>query len=95
MGRTFRRNLKKELAHPYLVYLLRKWHSKVESEKVVEKKEEPSTSWADWDDDDDDQELPPLPSEWDAYASSPWKIKPEPKSKKIIKFTPEYIYKNS
>ncbi len=56
---------------------------------MSEKEEQTTSSWADWD--DDDQELPPLPSEWDAYGTSPC----ENKSKQIIKFTPEYIYKNS
>ena len=59
MGRTFCRNLKNEFDHPYLVYLLRKWRSKVVSNKVIEKEEQTTLSWADCD--EDDQELPPLP----------------------------------
>jgi hypothetical protein len=83
MGRTLRNKIKKDLAHPFLVYMLRKWNSKVVSPEL--KKEEvkynPNISWADWD--DDDQELPPLP---ETFVKQP---------KKIIKFTPEYNYKNT
>ena len=91
MGRTFRKNLKKELMAPFLVYLIRKWKFNSKNNN-----QEETDSWADWKDTD----LPRLPESWREHGLlSPgydrWLRENYPPNDTYIKITNEYTYRNS
>ena len=93
MGRTFRKKLKKELAAPFLVYLIRKW--KFNTRKKTQNNESNK-----WEDELEDERLPKLPESWrEEGLLSPeydkWLRENYPPDDTHIKITNEYIYRNS
>lgn len=93
MGRTLRKKLKRDLAAPFLVYLIRKW--RFNTRKETQNKNESS-----WWDDLEDERLPKLPESWREQGLltpeyDKWLRETYPPNDTYIRVTKEYTYRNS